>query len=326
MWSNESEFDIEEAGGNATKLVLLASAFKVGLFSALSEEKDIPALSHALGADKRALFIVLEALSLMGYVNKKNDRYIIADSARPLFIERGGEYVGGFLPHFLNIMKAWMVLPEIIKGAKPDKEPRRPDIASFMGAMESRPDKIIEEVVDRCLEKKTDAHSVLDLGGGPGKYSKAFIGRGLSAAIYDTSEVIDFVSTEFGLSGIENLTLMKGDFTEDEFGNDINQSFDIVFMGNICHIYSEEENLNIIKRVNLLLKPAGMIAIEDFVRGRSPKAELFAVNMLANSIGGNTWSEGQYRQWLKEAGFIEIEVADLLDKGKQLITAFRKHK
>lgn len=326
MWSNESEFDIEEAGENATKLVLLASAFKAGLFSALSEEKDIPALSRALGADERAIFIVLEALTSMGYVNKKNDRYIIADMARPLFIERGDDYVGGFLPHFLNIMKAWMALPEIIKGAKPDKEPRRPDIASFMGAMASRPDKIVEEVVDRCLEKKKDARSVLDLGGGPGKYSKAFINRGLSAAIYDTSPVIDFVSTEFGLSGVKNLTLMKGDFTENEFGNDIKQSFDIVFMGNICHIYSEEENRKLMKRIPVLLNPGGMIAIEDFVRGRSPKAELFAVNMLANSFGGNTWSEVQYRQWLKDAGFIEIEVADLLDKGKQLITAFRKHK
>ncbi len=326
MWSNESEFDIEEAGENATKLVLLASVFKAGLFSALSEEKDIPALSRALGADKRALFIVLEALTSMGYVNKKNDRYIIANSARPLFIERGGDYAGGFLPHFLNIMKAWLALPEIIKGAKPEKEPRRPDIASFMGAMASRPDKIVKEVIDRCLEKKKDARSVLDLGGGPGKYSKAFINRGLAAAIYDISPVIDFVSTEFGLSRVKNLTLMKGDFTEDEFGQYIKHSFDIVFMGNICHIYSEEENLKIIKRVNFLLNPGGMIAIEDFVRGRSPKAELFAVNMLANSIGGNTWSEVQYRQWLKEAGFIEIEVTDLLDKGKQLITAFRKRK
>lgn len=326
MWSNGSEFDIEEAGGNATKLVMLASAFKAGLFSALSEEKDIPALSRALGADKRALFIVLEALTSMGYVNKKNDRYIISNKGRPLFIERGGDYVGGFLPHFLNIMKAWMALPEIIKGAKPDKEPRRPDIASFMGAMASRPDKIVEEVVDRCLEKKKDARSVLDLGGGPGKYSKAFINRGLSAAIYDTSPVIDFVSTEFGLSMVENLTLMKGNFTEDEFGNDMNHLFDIVFMGNICHIYSEEENRKLMKRVPVLLNPGGMVAIEDFVRGRSPKAELFAVNMLANSSGGNTWSESQYRQWLTEAGFIEIEVADLLDKGKQLITAFKDSK
>jgi SAM-dependent methyltransferase len=326
MWSNESEFDIEEAGENATKLVLLASAFKSGLFSALSEEKDIPALSHELGADGRALFIVLEALTSMSYVNKKNDRYIIADRARHLFIERGEDYMGGFLPHFLNIMKAWMALPEIIKGVKPEKEPRRPDIASFMGAMASRPDKIVEEVVDRCLKRKKDARSVLDLGGGPGKYSKAFINRGLSAAIYDTSPVIDFVSTELGLSGVKNLTLMKGDFTGDEFRKDIKQAFDIVFMGNICHIYSEEENRKIMKRVPGLLNPAGMIAIEDFVRGRSPKADLFAVNMLANSTGGNTWSEAQYRQWLKEAGFIEIEVADLLDKGKQLITAFRKHK
>lgn len=60
---------------------------------------------------------------------------------------------------------------------------------------------------------------------------------------------------------------------------------------------------------------------------------LFVVNMWSNQsefhiekVGGNTWNEAQYRQWLTEAGFIEIEVTDLMDKGKQLITAFRKHK
>lgn len=93
-------------------------------------------------------------------------------------------------------------------------------------------------------------------------------------------------------------------------------------MGNICHIYSGEENRLLIKRVRKLLKPDGMVAIEDFVRGRSPMAEMFAVNMLANTEGGNTYTEAQYREWLSDAGFRNIEVIDLAEKNSQLITAF----
>ncbi len=50
----------------------------------------------------------LEALWAMGYVENKNDRYIIADRARPLFIEGGKDYLGGYLPHALNKLNAFL--------------------------------------------------------------------------------------------------------------------------------------------------------------------------------------------------------------------------
>ena len=321
MWTSKGELDFETARDSASKLVLIGAAQKAGLFEALSEEKDIAALKRMLGADERALYIVLEALFALGYVDKRKDRYVIADKARSLFLERGEDYVGGSLPHFLDIMKAWLLLPEIIKGKKPPEEER--DISAFMNAMAARPDNVVDDSVKHCLKRKKDAKSVLDLGGGPGKYSKAFVNKGLKVVLYDMPEAIDYVSTEFGLKNIKNLALKKGDFTRSRFVNEFKgETFDIVFMGNICHIYSEEENMKLIKRVPKLLKKGGMIAIEDFVRGRSQMAEMFAVNMLANTENGNTYTEAQYRAWLEDVGFGRIEIIDLAEKDSQLITAF----
>ncbi len=320
--SSEDEFDFEKAGEDARKLVLLGAAQKAGLFPALTEETDIATLKHKLKADERALFIVLEALCRLGYVNKRKEKYSLADKARPLFIEHGEDYVGGYLPHLLNILEAWLSLPEIIKGQKPKRETSR-NVAAFMHAMASRPDSFVEEVVSHCLKRKKDAKSALDLGGGPGKYAKAFVNRGMSAVLYDLPQTIDYVGTEFRLKDIKNLTLKKGDFTRDEFVKEFGGlSFDIVFMGNICHIYSEEENKRLIRNVTNLLRKGGLVAIEDFVRGRSLGAEMFAVNMLANTESGGTWTEAQYREWLEGAGFHSIEITDLDERGNQLITAF----
>ncbi len=320
--SSEDGFDFEQAGEDARKLVLLGAAQKAGLFPALIEETDIATLKHKLKADERALFIVLEALCRLGYVNKRKEKYSLADKARPLFIEHGDDYVGDYLPHLLNILEAWLSLPEIIKGQKPERGTPK-DVASFMHAMASKPDSFVEEVVSHCLGRKKDAKSALDLGGGPGKYAKAFVNRGMSAVLYDLPQTIDYVSTEFRLKDIKNLTLKKGDFTRDEFVKEFGGlSFDIVFMGNICHIYSEEENKRLIRNVANLLRKGGLVAIEDFVRGRSPDAEMFAVNMLANTEGGGTWTEAQYREWLESAGFHSIEITDLDERGNQLITAF----
>jgi hypothetical protein len=100
------------------------------------------------------------------------------------------------------------------------------------------------------------------------------------------------------------------------------ESFDIVFMGNICHIYSEKGNKKLIKSASNIMRSGGMIAIEDMVRGRSPMAEMFAVNMLANTEEGSTYTEAQYMEWLTDAGFRKIEIFDHAQKNNQLITAF----
>lgn len=320
MWTSNEEFDFEIARDHASKLVLLACAHRAGIFEALSDEKNIATLKRTLNADERALFIVLEALCSLGYAHKRLDRYVITEKAHAHFIEKGKDYVGGSLPHFLDIMEAWIKLPGIIRGEKPENEEN--DVAAFMNAMASKPDKAVEEVVNYCLQRKKNAKNVLDLGGGPGKYSKAFVNRGLNAVLYDFPDTIDYVKTQFGLGNIKNLTLKKGDFTN-EFENEFSsESFDIVFMGNVCHIYSEKENRKLIGRTSNIYGSNGMIAIEDFVRGRSPMAEMFAVNMLANTEDGNTYAEPQYREWLTDAGFNTIEVIDLAGKRSQLITAF----
>jgi SAM-dependent methyltransferase len=322
MWTSKEELDIEKARDSASKLVVLGGALKAGIFEALAEEKDIATLARQLHGDERALFIMLEALSVMGYVSKRQGRYVIADRARPLFLERGADYVGGFLPHFMDIMKAWLMLPDIIKGDKPKREKR--DVAAFMQAMASKTEENVEDTVNNILKRKKDAKNLLDLGGGPGAYARAFVNKGIKSILYDMPDVIEYVSREFRLKGIKNLTLKRGDFTKNEFEKEFEvESFDIVFMANICHIYSAEENGLLIKRVSKLLKPGGMIAIEDFVRGRSPMAEMFAVNMLANTEGGNTYTEAQHREWLEGAGFSKIEVTDLNEKERQLITAFK---
>lgn len=320
MWISNA-IDIEAASDNAKKLVLLVSALKVGIFEAIVQEKDIASLRRELQADERALYIVLEALCGLGYVNKRYNRYVIADMVRPFLLKRGKDYIG-FPPYFFNAMRAWLALPDIIRGVKTE---RTEDVAAFMDAMVSRPDKIVEEVVYYCLKKKKDAREVLDLGGGPGRYSRGFASRDLNVVLYDISEIIDYVSNVFKLENTKNLLLKKGDFTKIEFEMEFSgKVFDIIFMGNICHIYSEEENKKLIKRVSNLLEKNGMVAIEDFLRGRSPLAEMFAVNMLVNTEGGNAWTEAQYTEWLEDAGFCKIEVIDLANKSKQLITAFRE--
>ena len=53
----------------------------------------------------------------------------------------------------------------------------------------------------------------------------------------------------------------------------------------------------------------------------SDDAALFVVNMLVLTSGGGTYTFAQYEGWLLEAGFEEIELVPVPDRGTHLIFA-----
>jgi hypothetical protein len=71
------------------------------------------------------------------------------------------------------------------------------------------------------------------------------------------------------------------------------------------------------------LVAGGTIAVQDYLWGRSPRAARFAVSMLQATEEGGVWTEAQYREWLVEAGFVNIEVLDLETAVVQLILGTR---
>jgi hypothetical protein len=80
-------------------------------------------------------------------------------------------------------------------------------------------------------------------------------------------------------------------------------------------MFSPEENRSLIRRAGRALAPGGQLVIHDFIlnpdRTGPPQAALFAVNMLVNTPGGNSYTAGDYRTWLERAGFRKIRVRNL---------------
>jgi hypothetical protein len=90
----------------------------------------------------------------------------------------------------------------------------------------------------------------------------------------------------------------RGDFTEALPAG----PFDLGYFGNVYHIYSPGTNARVTREAYWSVSPGGVIAIQDYVWGRSPRAAIFAVNMLQATDEGGVWSETQLRKWLNDAG------------------------
>lgn len=302
------------------ELLVVGAALKTGIFDVLQEKPcGLEELAGTLSLDRRSLRVVLEALQSLGYLFQDADEYQLTEAAREILFDEDGEsYIGYSLIHTFNVIKSWTQLPEVLKTGIPlERQRDEQDIKGFMVAMKRNARQVADELLAVCLKGLPREPRVLDLGGGPLNYARPFAGAGAWVTVQDIPEVCSVMESTV-LPG-EKINFIPGDFTE----RIAEGPFDLAFLGNICHIYGPEENILLFKRVHNVLGPGGRIAIMDFVRGISPRAELFGVNMLVNTKTGGTWTLQQYTDWLNQASFTGMETYTLGDR--QVITAHREY-
>ncbi len=230
------------------------------------------------------------------------------------------------LLHWLRVHRRWCgELPVAVRtGVAPGEAgagsggPSPESIPAFMDAMANKPLGTVEAVVGAILQRADRPATVLDIGGGPGSFARAFAERGLRVTLFDLGEVVAHVRSAFDLDGVAGLDLVPGDFLRELPSG----PFDVVLAANVSHIYAPEQNRSLFRRAAGSLAPGGTLAIVDFVRGRSEFAALFAVTMLLATEAGGTYRLADYEAWLAEAGLVRVRCSPI-GPDTQLITARR---
>ncbi|OAT79283.1 methyltransferase [Desulfotomaculum copahuensis] len=300
------------------ELLLAGGAVEAGIFDALHRQAmDAAELAASLQADRRAVWTVAEALVSLNYLERDGEKYRLCAAAEDTFYRPESESYEGFaFMHAYELIKSWINLPEVIKSGQPARRERgEAGRRYFIQAMARGALASAEEIARFCLSGLPAGAQVLDIGGGPLTYARAFAARGAAVTVLDLPGVV--AAARDALSPGENIRLAAGDFTVALPDG----PFHLAYLGSICHIYGEEENRALFRRVAAALAPGGRIAVTDLVRGRHPFAAVFAVNMLVNTQTGGTWTREEYASWLTGAGFDGVELREVA--GRQLITAVR---
>ncbi len=305
------------------RLLLLAGAIRAGVIDALVRDgvhsaEDVAAIA---GTDARATGMVLEALVVEGVVDRLpvdgDILYRLSVLGRAHLVDEGPDMERFGLLHLTNRIRGWLELPEVIRAGHPlPKDPARRDVRTLVSAMGEREPEVVEEIVERCLTYAGRVRSMIDIGGAVGHVARQFSRCGVRATLFDKEAVIPIAREFLGDDGAE-IALVAGDFTQELPPG----RFDLAYLGNVAHIYGPDTNARLAREVFALLSPGGTMAIQDLVWGRSPRAAMFAVNMLQATDDGGVWTEEQFRGWLAAAGFIDVEIADLESTYVQLILA-----
>jgi predicted O-methyltransferase YrrM len=325
-----AEFDaarLLQLGRDYMECRILLTAAELDLFTLLrTEPLSAAQVADRTKADLRAMTILLDAVAAIGLLSKREGRYRCEpDLARLLSGSRPGSVLPMVL-HSAGQWKKWSDLTGIVRGEiEPGHHPRTPhSLRAFIEAMDvaasPRADPLVAAV------KPASARRLIDVGGGPGTFTRAFLNAvpAMKATLFDQPDVIEIARERLQAAGVlDRVTLVSGDFEVDELPG----GHDLALLSAIIHQNSQEQNVDLYRKVFRALVPGGRIVVRDHVlkpdRTRPRRGAVFAINMLVSTSGGNCYTFDEIRDGLIQAGFERIALLVEDEQMNGLVEAFR---
>jgi SAM-dependent methyltransferase len=293
---------------------VIGAAAELDVFNLLGEDSlSAEEIARRLNGDLRAVRIVLDAVAALRLLEKRDGRYSVPAEVRPLVTDSPGTVLP-MIRHSMTVLRGWSQLAWVGKAGIPAPRPAsirgfEADRAAFIAAMHSVSGPLAGDLVAR-LNPPPFEH-LLDVGGASGTYTIAFLTarpepRG---TIFDLPDAIEQARSRFaGTEFASRVTLVPGDFYRDE----LPPGADFAWVSAIAHQHSREHNRALFAKVYRALVPGGWIGVRDFVMDESriqpADGALFAVNMLANTESGDTFTLDEFAEDLRAAGFAEPEL------------------
>ena len=269
-------------------------------------------LARDSGVDVRGLTRLLDCLITLGMLEKEQGRYRLAAGSEVLSAKHPATILPMIL-HLNHVWKNWSQLTETIRQGKNEALKKIVDAGgevqeAFIGAMHAVGQELAAEIAgayDVSGYKK-----LLDIGGASGTYTMAFLKKNpqMRAVIFDFAPVLALAKKRLTAEGfLDRVELAAGDFYVDEMPG----GCDLALLSAIIHQNSPKQNVELYKKIHRALEPGGVVLIRDHImdesRTQPPAGAMFALNMLVNTSGGDTFTFGEVKETLEAAGFGEVK-------------------
>jgi ubiquinone/menaquinone biosynthesis C-methylase UbiE len=302
-------------GFRASRVLLTANNYRI--FDHLTKPQTPKTISKKLNIDLRATVILLDALTGLGLIKKQKGRYKNAGIASQFLVSGKPYYQGDIIRHADNLWKNWSGLDEVIKTGKPHRVSR--NLESFILGMHNLASLKAKDTMKMVGLK--GVKKALDLGGGPGTYSIEMAKKGVSVTLFDFPETLEIAKKIVEKERVKDINFIGGDFVTDDIG----KGYDFIFISQIFHAYSANDNLQLLRKCKKALNNSGRIVVQEFYiskdRTHPVQSALFSVNMLIGTEGGRCYSPDEIKSWLLKTGLKNIK--EMHSDDKVLISGVR---
>lgn len=278
------------------------------------------AVARAADTDIRGTRMVLDSLVALDVLSKRGDEYALTPDAAAHLVEgRPGDLTPMLDVHTGLTYEDWGRLTDVLRDPTEIRQ-----YGDLHEAGEFFP-KLIRAILPLGLgpADATAEHlgigtrrkgaRILDVGVGGAAWSIPFAQRDAAVRVtgFDIPEVLaqtKRIVEEFGVD--RQYTFQPGNLLHDAPAE---SAFDLVILGNICHGLSAKQNQDLFARMRRALAKGGQLVIADMIpndaRTGPPFPVLFAVNMFVMG-GEDTYPMSDYRTWLADTGYGDVEVFD----------------
>ena len=305
---------LELARGFMASRVLLSGA-ELDFFTLLAGDAlTADEIAAASKTELRGTVILLDALSSLGFLEKKDGRYHTEPSVAPLLSAAAPDSILPMVLHMGTVWHNWSQITDIVLGKTTPGLRTKGALAednrkAFIGAMHVVASKAAPEVV--AAINSGEARRLLDVGGGSGTYTLAMLSAKpeMRATLFDLPPVIAMARERFQSAHmLDRVELIAGDFYKDE----LPPGHDLALLSAIIHQNSFEQNEALYGKIYRALDSGGRIVVRDHVmsadRTQPLEGALFAMNMLAGTAGGRTYTFDEIKDGLMSAGFTRINL------------------
>ncbi len=301
---------IMEAAHGFWKSCALCTACEMGLFTKLGEgPQTAEALADRTRTSARALSMILNANTALGFLQKRADRYANAPVAEAFLVKGREGYLGDTVLHMAGALyPGWAHLTTAVKRGRPVRglppaSPPRETARDFTLAMHG-----VSTHAGRFLAKNLDLRRyrrLLDIGGGSGVLSAKLAERfgHLEATVLDLPEVCK-VAAELCRASSAAARLKT---RPQSYLDPLPRGHDVALLSQILHAEDESVCRDLLRRVYEAIESPGLIIVLEFALNREKTGPLFpalfSLNMLINTDAGAAFSVNEILAWLREAGF-----------------------
>lgn len=305
--------------GDFLRAAAIEAAHALGVFGALAEPRTVDEVAGALGigTGRRRLRRLLDVLAAMELVVRARDRYMVTHVP-----PRAGAVAPAGWGLLADVIRSDTPLPP----AGPESDRRMHEHLARAGAAAAAelaamlddvlrsavavrpPDDSVRQADDAVRPPDEMARSLLDLGGGAGAYSRAWLAAHphARARLVDMPDVIA-LAREHLAPFSDRAQLVASDIRAALLGDD----HDVALLANVLHLHDESICAALVDAAAKAVRPGGIVVVKDLRmdEGRAGPLEglLFALNMAVYTAGGDVWEGSRIRSWMAAAGLGELE-------------------
>jgi len=285
---------------------VFAVAVRRGVFESLrTGPRTLAEVSLASGLAPDALMLFLESSTVGGYVRSRKGRYELTSGGRAWLLRGSPSSLVSLIGYFETLHQRWGNLDQSLERGTPAQpyyaKFQAEDWRLYVYAMRDLARFLIPYILPR-IGIPDGAHSLLDIGGSHGLYTFECVRRvpGLQGTVIDFPAVTSLTEElvrEHQLDG--RVSVLAGDLREIPYPS----GQDVVFLFNVVHGLSPEENQQVIRRALEALKAGGKLFILEQClenRRRSPLARflplMVGLNLLLE-IGARAYAVEEIGQW-----------------------------